>query len=367
MGAMGRSGQSGCRILHPTRRDVLSGLGTIGCSALASTSVLARASRKTEVVDVHHHILPPSYMAAARERIIEQYQGTLPRAVAGWSPALALEEMDRHGIATAVVSISTPGIWFGDKEEGRRLARLCNDYSASLVREHRRRFGFFASVPLPDTEGSLREIEYALGVLGADGICLFTSYGDKWPGDPLFAPVLEELNRRHAVVYFHPTGPDCCRDLIPWVPYVVTELPHDTTRAITSLLFSGSLPRLQNISFIFSHAGGTMPMLAGRIARAAKTRPEIAEKLPNGAERELRRLHYEIGATANRPAIAALTSLVPTSQILFGTDFPYAPVEFSTEGLRNIGFSPEQVRAVGRGNALRLMPKLRPELSEPPG
>src|SRR6202049_2811823 len=118
------------------------------------------------------------------------------------------------------------------------------------------RFGFFAAVPLPDTEGSLREIAYALDVLKADGIGFLTSYGDKWPGDLAYAPVFDELNRRKAVVYFHPTAPNCCRTLIPDVPEALTEYPQDTTRAITSLLYSGSFTRFSGIRFIFSHAGG---------------------------------------------------------------------------------------------------------------
>ena len=310
------------------------------------------------LIDLHHHILPPAYMAEARDRVVAQYQGTLPAAVASWTPQEALAEMDRSGVATAIVSISTPGVWFGDKVAARRLARTCNEYAARLVRDHPGRFGFFAAVPLPDQEGALSEIDYALAALKADGIGLMTSYGDRWPGDPAFSEVFEEINRRKAVVYFHPTGPDCCRDLMSYVPYVVTELPHDTTRAITSLLFSGSLSRLRETRFIFSHAGGTMPMLAGRIARAARGREEIGRKLPNGVEWELRRLHYEIAGSANRPAMAALTNLVPMSQILFGTDYPYAPVRTTAEGMRDLGMTDDDLKRIGRENALALFPRL---------
>src|SRR5262249_15494804 len=158
-------------------------------------------------------------------------------------------------------------------------------------------------------------IEFALDVLQADGVGLMTSYGNRWPGDPAFAPVLDLLNRRQALVYVHPTGPDCCRELISDVPYVFTELPHDTTRAITSLLFSGSFSRFPGIRFIFSHAGGTLPMVAGRIARQSQARSTLSARLPNGVDYELKRLHYEIAGSANQPAMAALTNLVPMSQI----------------------------------------------------
>lgn len=163
-------------------------------------------------------------------------------------------------------------VWFGDVQAARTLARKCNEYLAQLVRDFPDRFGFFAAVPLPDTEGSLQEITYALDTLKADGIGLMTNYGDKWPGDPAYAAVFDELNRRHAVVFVHPTPPNCCKNLVPHVPTAFTEFPHDTTRAVTSLLYSGSLARLRDIHFIFCHAVGTIPMLAGRIAELGRLR-----------------------------------------------------------------------------------------------
>ena len=338
-----------------TRRHVLCGLAALGSSAFSiAGSATTRQRGQNGLIDVHHHIFPPDYMTEVRQRLVDQYQGPLPSGVSGWSPARAIADMDLHGIAKAIVSISTPGVWFGDALQARRLARLCNDYSAALVREHPSRFGFFASLPLPDRDGSLSEIAHAFDALGTDGVCLLTSYGNQWLGDPGFADVFEELNRRAAVVYVHPTGPNCCRQLIPWVPYVATELPHDTTRAITSLIYSGATARWPQIRFVFSHAGGTFPMLAGRIGRAAGLRPEIAKRLPNGFEAEVARLHFEIGATANAPALAALRALVPMRRILFGTDYPYAPMELSTGGFQRL--LPAAVQSVvGFENARRLI------------
>ena len=182
----------------------------------------------------------------------------------------------------------------------------------------------------------------------------------KWLGDPAFAPVLDELNRRKAVVYVHPSAPDCCRDLMSYVPAALTEFPHDTTRAVTSLLFSGSFARLRDIHFIFSHAGGTVPMLAGRIARLGAALPDFAEKVPNGVDYELKRLHYEIANSANPPAIAALTQFVPTTQILFGSDYPYVPIGVTATGMTEVGFSAAALQEIGRDNALALLPRLNP-------
>jgi len=162
---------------------------------------------KPALIDVHNHIVPPFYLAENRERIGGSRGGQISAAWLEWHPEKALEAMDEHGVATAVLSLSTPGVWFGDAEAARRTARQCNDYAAELARSHQRRFGLFSALPLPDTEGNLREIEYALDVLKADGIGLLTSYGDKWLGDPSYQPVFEELHRRKAVVFVHPTTP----------------------------------------------------------------------------------------------------------------------------------------------------------------
>ena len=152
-------------------------------------------------IDTHHHVYPPAYLAQERERIQKTTHALFARLLE-WTPARAVEIMDKNGIATAIASISAPGIWFGDAALARRTARECNEYCARLSSDHAGRFGQFAAIPLPDVDGSLREIEYALDVLEANGIALMTNYEDKWPGDPSFAPVFDELNRRGAVVLF---------------------------------------------------------------------------------------------------------------------------------------------------------------------
>ena len=343
-----------------SRRQFLVSAAALGAGAIlpsaATDAQTMTGAGGPGLIDVHHHILPPAYLAEAREQVLAQVQNILPPAVANWTPQKSLEEMDRLGISTSIVSISSPGIWFGNQQAGRSLARKCNEYAAELGRNHPGRFGSFASIPLPDAEGSLKEIAYALDVLKADGICLLSSYGDKWLGDPAYAAVLDELNRRRAIVYVHPTAPNCCRDLMSYIPQPLTEFPHDTTRTITSLLYTGSFGRLTDIRFIFSHAGGTMPMLAGRIAQLGK-RKDLAAKVPNGVEYELKRLYYEIANSANKSAMSALMNLVPTSQIMFGSDNPFVPLATTAEGFARLGLSPAEVQAIGRDNALRLMPR----------
>ncbi|NBR27771.1 MAG: amidohydrolase [Betaproteobacteria bacterium] len=321
-----------------------------GCEALPKNA----AGQTLHRIDIHHHLLPPKYVAE------------LPKLVKGespptnWTPARSLDDMDKNGIAMSMLSLMQPGPWFGDVALGRRIARESNDYAATVVRDHPTRFGIFASLPLPDIEGSLKEIAYALDTLKADGFGLMTSYAGKYLGDPVFWPVLEELNRRKAVVYDHPLSVDCCRNPIP--QYMVNsaiEYATDTTRTIASLLFSGAAARFPDIKWIHSHGGGTMPMLWQRYIRQEATLKNKQEIVPNGVLHEIRRFYYDT-AQANSPgALAALLKLVSTSQVMFGTDYPYRPGSEVVEGLTSYGFSAAELRAIDRENALRLIPRLK--------
>ena len=311
-------------------------------------------------VDVHHHILPPKYVAEVGPSRIGPLivAGTTPE----WSPAQSIEAMDRNGIVTAVTSISAPGLWFGDAKAARDLARHCNDYAASMRQAHPGRFGVFASLPLPDIDASLEEIAYAMDTLHADAIGLLTNYGGRYPGDAAFAPVFDELDRRGAVVYFHPAAAPCSTCL-PEIPAATLDFPFDTTRAVTSLLYSGTFARCRNIRFIFSHAGGTIPFLAERIARLA-VRPEYKKHVPDGVIAELKRLYYDTALSANRSTFRSLMHLVPASQVLFGSDYPFAPestMVATVRGLSELELSAPDLRAIERDNALRLMPMLAGE------
>ena len=306
-------------------------------------------------IDVHFHMLPPEYVKMQRERILEITAGDA--SLLGWTPARSLEQMDRFGIATAMMSLPFPGAWVGDVPTSRKLSRVANDYGAQLVRDNPKRFGFFAAVPLPDTEGSLKEIEYAFDTLKCDGVGLNTSYGDKWPGDPAFAPVFEELNRRKAIAFFHPTAPACCGNLIPGVAASTVEFLFDTTRAVTSLLSNGTSARFPNVKFVFCHCGGTMPSVAWRMSGYIDAK--FPGRNPQGAMAEIKKLYYDIANATNPSSMAALLNLVPTSQIVFGTDYPYRQVPLTTTGWDKYPASPELRRAIDRGNALRLFPRLR--------
>jgi 6-methylsalicylate decarboxylase len=334
-------------------------MAAVGLSAAASRGTVrtARATTGRRLIDVHSHIIPPFYLAENRDRIAGSRGGEISRAWLEWTPQQTLAAMEEHSVETAMLSLSSPGVWLGNAEEARATARRVNEYGADLVRNHPGRFGLFGAIPLPDTEGSLREIEYALDVLKADGIGLLTSYGDKWLGDAAYQGLLEELNRRKAVVFVHPTTPNCCRTLVPGIATLMAEVPQDTTRTIISLLFSGTLTRLKDIRFIFCHAGGTVPLVAARMTHYGPK--DLAEKLPHGVDYELKRLYYDIAVSGYRPAIAALTSLIPTGQILFGSDFPYRPLGETADTMPQLRLSEADLNAIGRDNALALLPRLK--------
>jgi predicted TIM-barrel fold metal-dependent hydrolase len=267
--------------------------------------------------------------------------------------------MDRGGVATAVVSITNPGLWFGDAAVTRRLARACNDYGARLVQDHPKRFGLFAAMPLPEVDATLREIEYVYDTLKVDGIGLFTSYGDTWLGNPSYRPVMEELNRRKAVVHVHPTAANCCRNLdyAPGISPGTMEYGTDTSRALLGVAFSGDAAKFPDIRFIWSHAGGTVPFLAGRVNGASAA---AKDRLPNGFLHEARRFYYDLAGAGNEGAVASLLELVAKSQVLFGTDFP--PGGTSLDVAAALGklrfFTAGDLLAIERENAIRLLPTL---------
>jgi predicted TIM-barrel fold metal-dependent hydrolase len=333
----------------PTRREFLQSLAVAGAGALAVRNGFAAPTRT--VIDVHHHVYPPSL-------VTELGRANQPAVANGkaWTVEKSLEDMDKAGVATAIGSITTPGVSFADDSLARRLARECNEYMSRLGADHRGRFGFFAILPWPNADASLKEIEYALDTLHADGIAMLTSYGEKFFGDPSFAPIFEELNRRKAVVYTHPTPADCCKNPLPGIPDTAVEFGTDTSRAITRLVFSGMSQKYPDMRVIFSHAGGSMPFMNERMVNLAKT-PQYAKQLPDGFLKEAGKFFYDTAQASNPAAMSALKKIVPVSQIVFGTDYPFRTSLEHVENLKSCGvFNAAEIRAIERGNALKLLP-----------
>jgi predicted TIM-barrel fold metal-dependent hydrolase len=328
------------------------GLGAAAAATRARPAAAQPTAAKTRI-DVHHHFVPPFHVDA----MMAPGRRTGPPPPK-WSAALSLEDMDKSGIATAVLSVVQPGVWYGDNvEEARNLARRLNEYGATMVKDHPGRFGLFAVIAPPDVAGSLKEIEYALDTLKADGIGLMTSYQDKYLGDASFAPVYEELNRRKAVIYVHPTTPDCCRGLVPGIPPGSIEYATDSTRTIAHIVFSGTATKFPDIRWIFSHSGGTLPFLTSRFIRLAQEKK--LPFLPNGPLPEFRKFNYELAQGNTAGQIAALLKMVSISQVLYGTDFPFRDGAEVNQGIADWGFAAADLRAIERDNAVKLLPRLK--------
>lgn len=313
---------------------------------------------KSKLIDVHHHILPSHYVEEVG------IQGLAAQAASGkvpeWSLERTLELMDAAGITTAVTSISTPGVSTLDEAPAIKLARSCNEFAAGLKLDHPSRFGFFATLPLQSLDAVLDEIAYSYDTLGADGVCLLSNYGGRYLGDVSFTPLYEELSRRNAVVFMHPTSPVNPVKLPDLSPSML-EFPFDTTRTIASLIFSGVPRNFPAIRWIFSHAGGALPYLAGRFEVLSKNNPILREQIPGGFYEAVKPFYFDVALSANAVHFAALRKIVSDRQILFGTDYPFGPkdqIASTISGLNAQEFSRTTLSAIMSTNALRLFPGL---------
>jgi len=344
-----------------SRREFIAGLAAASVAAGAGAAFAQSAKPSHHgVIDTHHHFWAPEYKKLSMEWDDAHHSRHAPTLVS-WTPEVTLAEMDKGGVKTAVLSLASirDGFWGLDPQAATKMVRICQDYAAKLMSDHPGRFGLLAPLNMLDVDLCLKEAEYALDQLHADGIGVQSSYNNRYPGDPYYKPLWEELNRRKAVVYFHGPVPGCCGGLKvgPGVNPAVEEVTFDMTRAAVSLLANGCLARYRDIKWFFSYGGGTVPMLASRINAFFKNAKDIHEIAPNGVFAELARLHYDTVNVTDAPSWAALTKLVKPTQIVYGTDFPY----FANDQLDNIdkrGLSAHDKALILSGNAKRLMPRL---------
>jgi predicted TIM-barrel fold metal-dependent hydrolase len=344
-----------CGSPHVGRRRVLGGLAALGGMSLASgCATLAGGEDAGARIDVHHHIVPPAWLESLRRAKLD----TPP--VAKWTVQQSLDDMDRGGVTTSMTSPTLPAVGFLPAAEAARVARESNEWTRKLVDSSKGRFRMFALLPMPHVDETLREISYAVDVLKADGVAFMTSYQGRYLGDKAFAPVMDELHRRKLTAYTHPDNPACCSNIESGVPPVIIEYGTDTTRTIASLIFSGTAQRCPDINFIFSHGGGTIAALSDRFLVQIVSMPAYKQRgfTSERVLKELRSFYYDTAQAANPMAMAALTRLVPASQIVFGTDYPYRRAEEHVKGLAGI-FNSDELRAIDAGNAQRIMPQLK--------
>lgn len=319
-------------------------------SADATQSLVRRYGQIHPLIDVHHHVFPPELASLLGAH--------LPKAAL---PGVnrSLIEMNASHTTAAMISYPNSGITLLPEKRLAKLLRDSNDYAIGVVHKYPKRYGLFASIPMPYVDAALAEIDRALGELHADGILLLTSYDNKWLGDPAFEPVMRDLNARRAVVFVHPGVSPCCRNLLPGVKDAIVEYETDTARTITSLVFSGTAQRFPDIQFIFCHSGGTMPTLIERYTTAMTHDPALSKNIPKGVLEYLRAFHYDTAQSANPEALGDLLKIVPSQQILFGTDFPWRRAPSQIHALESMNLPESELKGILGKNAQALLPRLR--------
>ncbi|MDO4646903.1 MAG: amidohydrolase family protein [Propionibacteriaceae bacterium] len=333
-------------------------------------------------IDTHQHVIPPRYAELLRMNGIRPGGIDLP----DWSRDGALRMMDRNGIRAGIVSVSTPGALVelqGVAEDesqaiarGRRIAREVNEYAAELVQREPERFGFFATLTLPDVEGALDELAYAVDELHADGVILLANAGGRYLGDAAFAPLLAELDRRETVVFVHPgelPAPE-----VPGVPTFTADFLLDTTRTVIDLILSGAMERYPKIRFILAHAGGFVPFIEYRVLLTMlQRRPsymiDVAEKMmeypftrplveivKKRYLRVFRKFYWDTALSASPAALPSLLAVADHSHITYGSDWPFAPeaaVKFTTSELDRYPMNPFLRAAINHNNVKALFPR----------
>ena len=339
------------------RTFVKAAMATAAVGSLGATN--AMSEKALSKIDVHQHFLPDVYIDALAKLGIHGAGGV---AFPKWTPEGAIEMMDGQGIATGILSISAPGVHFGDDGAAVDLARICNEYSASLVKQDPDRFGVFAVLPMPLVDASLAETEHALDHLKLDGVVLLSSYSDgTYLGDPKFDPLMAALDARSVVAFVHPTVPVSAPGEHLTIPPFATEFVFDTSRAIANLIWMGVAERYPNIKFVFSHAGGTAPFLAWRWSLLEQL-PQTKANFPKGFLHYLQNFYYDTALSGGDQALSALTKLVSSDKILFGSDFPFAPPQVSVAAWAGVskfdGLTAADREHIAAKNAKQLFPRL---------
>ncbi|WP_410625596.1 amidohydrolase family protein [Amycolatopsis sp. cmx-8-4] len=316
------------------------------------------------LIDVHAHFVTENYIAAARAAGIAHPDG-MP-AWPTWSTPDHLDLMDRGEIQMSFLSVSSPGTHFGDDRAARLLSRDVNEYAARIRDEHPTRFGFFASLPMPDIEGSLREAAYSMDTLGADGIAVETNHGGSYLGDALYKPLWQALDAASAVVFVHPTSPPHADAVSLGRPRPMLEFMFDSARAAGDLVFNGVLTRYPRIQWVFTHGGGALPLLADRmelfrqglrIGAAEGDAPFVT------VQEQLRTVWFDMAGTPFPNQIPALVRAVGTERLLYGSDYCWTPPALAQAQISAIDAAPhpsatDTWRTLTTRNANRLLKRL---------
>lgn len=305
-------------------------------------------------IDTHHHCIPPLYRKVLTVAGIDEAGG---RALPDWSPEASLETMDALDVGTAILSVSTPGTTFlPAAADAAALARDLNDYTSGIVANQPDRFGFFATIPMPHVDESVAETVRALDVLHADGVVLLANSDGVYLGEDGQDDLFAALNARSAVVFIHPA--DLPGPVIPGVLPFAADFLLDTTRSAYLLVRNGIRRKYPNIKFILSHAGGFVPYASHRMAVAitSDTGASPADNLDDFAG-----FYFDTALSSSPAALPSLLAFAKPGHVLFGSDWPFAPLPASqlfAAGLENYPLDSATRAAIDHGNATALFPRL---------
>lgn len=321
-------------------------------------------------IDVHQHVVPPFWAKAlpvhggdpSGPRSGDPSNSVLPP----WSPDSAIDFMDSQQIATGILSLTAPGVVGWENSGRREMARRINEYTAGLVAKRPERFGHFATLPLPDIDGALHELEYALDTLRADGVILLANYAGRYLGEAAFEPIWAELDRRHAVAYVHPGQPPIATAAGLAGPLV--DYPFDTTRTAVQLVLNGIVDRYPGVRIILSHAGGFVPYASHRFAELAHVfRTDAAD--PADVLKSFQRFYFDTALSSGPSALPSLMAFAQEDRILFGTDYPFAPADVAASFTGKLdaydGLTADERSAISNRNAGILFPRLTPKDAAP--
>ncbi|HEY2136700.1 MAG TPA: amidohydrolase family protein, partial [Xanthobacteraceae bacterium] len=329
----------------------------------------ARTVSSLALIDVHHHVLLPEYQQA----LIRSGAGDPSRPFRRHDgPSVTCEKMAELGIEAAVVNpLSVAGVHHGNDADARYLCRSVNEALARFVSAEPRRLGFFATLPMPDVDGALAEMNYALDVLGADGVILLTHQNGSYVGDPAGEPLYAEMDRRATVCFVHPTIPayfPAGLNLKMWPAYI--EYAFDTTRVAANLIYHEQLRKFPAIRWLLAHAGGAFPYLSMRLRLMEELETKgrappfpglgagapFDQRVPEGVAPYLDKFYFDVALSGADAPMAALTTLAPANRIFYGSDWPFVEKSFVLEQqdnlLRMTHFSGERFAAMERENAI---------------
>lgn len=298
------------------------------------------------LIDIHHHVVPTVYRTAI-EAATDGTVGGIPQPA--WSEDAMLSRIDALGVERAVVSISAPALEPVAADERAGLARRCNDAIARLAEAHPA-VGGFAVLPMPDVPASIAETGRALDELHLDGVALLTNYGGRYLGDPVFAPLLEELDRRAAIVHVHPNLPPPMPEAHLLLPPPVLEFTFDTTRMVAEMILTETLQKFSRMTLVLSHLGGTLPWMAWRLSMLDSF-PSASGGAREPVRAQLRRMYYDVALSSEPATLQLAADVVGTDRLLYGSDFPFAPDDFIDKNTANID---RALAAATHDNATRL-------------